>query len=299
MTELTDPDTAFGKPPAPAAAPDRVDAPVSGDRAGLLQVLLMPSALGLIVIVTLAVFADFFAPYGMAEINPINALAPPSRDHLMGTDLFGRDVFSRVIYGGQLSLIIGFTAASIGTTIGVLMGVSAGYFRGVIDGVAMRVTDILLAFPSTLMAIVIVAVLGPSTINMILAVGIASSPGYARLVRSLALSLRHAEYVVAAQLTGCRPWTIIFRHVLPNLRNSVIVYATLDIATVILIAAGLGFLGLGTRPPTAEWGLMVADGRETLQIAWWVTFFPGLAILLTTFCIYSFGERLATVLDPK
>ncbi len=298
MTEHTGSDATFG-PLSKVVVEDATDAGVAGDRPALLPALLTPSALGLLVIVTLAVFADFFAPYGMAEINPADSLAPPSRDHLMGTDLFGRDVFSRVIYGGRLSLIIGFTAASIAAVLGVLMGVSAGYFRGVTDGVTMRIMDILLAFPSTLMAIVIVAVLGPSTINMILAVGIASSPGYARLVRSLALSLRHQEYVVAAQLTGCRPWTIIFRHVLPNLRNSVIVYATLDIATVILIAAGLGFLGLGTRPPAAEWGLMVADGRETLEIAWWVTFFPGLAILLTTFCIYSFGEQLATVLDPK
>ena len=181
----------------------------------------------------------------------------------------------------------------------MLVGVAAGYFGGLTDSVSMRLIDVLLAFPGTLLAIVIVAVLGPSLINLILAVGIASAPGYARLVRSHALSLRSSEYVTAARVIGVRPWTIIFRHVLPNLRNSVIVYATLDIATVILIAAGLGFLGLGTRPPAAEWGLMVADGRETLQIAWWVTAFPGLAILLTTLCIYSFGERLAMFLDPK
>ena len=264
-----------------------------------LRLLLSPSTIGLAAIVILAAFAGVIAPYGPAEVDPINALMPPSADFLMGTDLFGRDVFSRVIYGGQLSLAIGLTATAIGASIGVLAGVASGYFGSWTDGIAMRVMDVLLAFPGTLMAIVIVAVLGPSTVNLILAVGIASSPGYARLVRSLTLRLRHADYVTAAEITGVRPWTIILRHVLPNLRNSVIVYATLDIATVILIAAGLGFLGLGTRPPTPEWGLMVADGRETLQIAWWVTFFPGLAILLTTLCIYGFGERLADILDAK
>lgn len=275
------------------------DAPDRPRPVGLLKLFMAPSAFGLLIIVLLAVFADFIAPYGEAEIDPANALMPPSWERPFGTDLFGRDVFSRVLYGGQLSLFIGCTAALIGGTIGVLVGVAAGFFGRLTDSIAMRFIDILLAFPGTLLAIVIVAVLGPNMMNLIIAVGIASAPGYARLVRSHALSLRSMEYVTASRVIGVRPWTIIFRHILPNLRNSVIVYATLDIATVILIAAGLGFLGLGARPPTAEWGLMVADGRETLQIAWWVTAFPGLAILLTTLCIYSFGERLATFLDPK
>ena len=284
---------------SPAEAP--VPAVERTDNGGvpLLKLFMAPSAAGLLAIVVLSLSAGLIAPYGEAEIDPVNALMPPSWKNLMGTDLFGRDVFSRVLFGGRLSLFIGCTSALIGGTIGVMTGVAAGYFGGPTDSVAMRCIDVLLAFPGTLLAIVIVAVLGPNLINLILAVGIASAPGYARLVRSHALSLRTAEYVTASRVTGCGPWTIIFRHVLPNLRNSVIVYATLDIATVILIAAGLGFLGLGTRPPTAEWGLMVADGRETLQIAWWVTAFPGLAILLTTLCIYSFGERLATFLDPK
>lgn len=263
------------------------------------RILISPSALGLILLVGMALGASLIAPYGPAAVDPINALLPPSTDHPMGTDLFGRDVFSRVLFGGQLSLTIGCTAALIAGTIGLTVGVVTGYFGGWVDTVAMRMMDVLLAFPGTLMAIVIVAVLGPSTFNLILAVGIASSPGYARLVRSLTLALRQSDYVVAAEITGVRPAAIIISHILPNLRNSVIVYATLDIATVILIAAGLGFLGLGTQPPTPEWGLMIADGRETLQIAWWVTFFPGLAILSMTLCIYSFGERLAEVLDAR
>lgn len=264
-----------------------------------LRLLLSPSTIGLVVLVGLCLGASLFAVTDPTRVDPINALLPPSADHLMGTDLFGRDVFSRVLHGGQLSLTIGCTAAAIAAAIGVTVGVVTGFFGGWVDTVAMRLMDVLLAFPGTLMAIVIVAVLGPNTFNLILAVGIASSPGYARLVRGLTLSLRHADYVVAAEITGVRPAAIILSHILPNLRNSVIVYATLDIATVILIAAGLGFLGLGTQPPTPEWGLMIADGRETLQIAWWVTFFPGLAILLMTLCIYSFGERLAELLDAR
>ncbi|WP_210483442.1 ABC transporter permease [Microvirga antarctica] len=263
------------------------------------RLLLSPSAIALIIIVLLAAFAGVIAPYGEAQINPVAALEPPSFAHLMGTDTFGRDIFSRVLYGGRLSLMIGCSAAAIGATIGVLVGMAAGYFGGRIDSIAMRIIDVLLAFPGTLLAIVIVAVLGPNLLNLVLAVGIASVPGYARLVRSLSLSIRESDYVTAARATGVRSWTIIFRHVFPNLRNSVIVYATLNIATAILNAAGLGFLGLGSKPPTAEWGLMVADGRETLEIAWWITAFPGLSILVTTLVIYSFGETLTAALDPR
>lgn len=268
-------------------------------RLGLLRMMLHPGALGLLTIVLLAILAPWIAPFGEAEINPVNALMPPSWTNLMGTDLYGRDVFSRVLYGGRLSLTIGCVAAVIAITIGTIVGVAAGYFGGATDLVAMRFIDILLAFPGTLLAIVIVAILGPNVFNLILAVGIGSAPGYARLVRAQTQSIRTAEFVTAAQVLGVRQWTIIARHILPNLRNSLIVYATLDIASIIMIAAGLGFLGLGARPPTAEWGVMVADGRETLRIAWWVTAFPGAAILLTTLSIYAFGERLAQYLDPK
>jgi len=268
-------------------------------RMALIRMILHPGALCLAAIVLLSILAPYIAPYGEGEINPVNALMPPSWSNLMGTDLYGRDVFSRVLYGGRLSLMIGCLAAIIAITIGTIVGVAAGYFGGPTDMVAMRFIDILLAFPGTLLAIVIVAILGPNVFNLIIAVGIGSAPGYARLVRSQAQSLRTSEFVTAAQVLGVRPWVIIFRHILPNLRNSLIVYATLDIASIIMIAAGLGFLGLGARPPTAEWGLMVADGRETLRIAWWVTAFPGAAILLTTLSIYAFGERLAQYLDPK
>lgn len=281
-----------------AAAEAVLESPARA-RGVLLRNLLTPSGIALIVIILAAVFAPVIAPYGEAEIDPVNALDPPSWAHPMGTDMFGRDVFSRVIYGARLSLLIGLAAAAIGAVIGLAIGMAAGYFAGWVDRVSMSVIDVLLAFPGTLLAMVIVAMLGPSTTNLIFAVGIATVPGYARLVRSLTLSIKQADYVLAARSIGVHPLVIVKRHVYPNLRASVIVYATLSVATAILNAAGLGFLGLGSKPPTAEWGLMVADGRETLEIAWWVTTFPGLAILVTTLVIYSFGDALNNALDPK
>jgi ABC-type dipeptide/oligopeptide/nickel transport system permease subunit len=263
------------------------------------RLLLAPSAAALAAIVLLAAFAGVITPYGEAEIDPLRSLEAPSWEHPMGTDMFGRDMLTRVLYGARLSLAIGISSAAIGASLGLAIGLAAGYFGRWTDGVAMRIVDVLLAFPGTLLAMVIVAMLGANVVNLVLAVGISSVPGYARLVRSLTLSIREADYVVASRAIGCRPLWIIRRHVIPNLRNSVIVYATLNIATAILIAAGLGFLGLGSKPPTAEWGLMVADGRDTLEIAWWVTAFPGLAILVTTLAIYSFGEALSTALDPR
>jgi len=264
-----------------------------------LRAFLTPSGAAFLTILLLAALGPMATPYGEAEINPMRALEAPSWAYPMGTDLFGRDVFTRVLYGARLSLLIGISAALIGATIGLAVGMVAGLSGGWLDRVAMSAIDLLLAFPGTLLAMVIVAMLGPSVTNLILAVGIATVPGYARLVRSMALSIRQADYVLAARAIGVRPWVIALRHVYPNLRASVVVYATLSVATAILNAAGLGFLGLGSKPPTAEWGLMVADGRETLEIAWWVTAFPGLAILVTTLVIYSFGDALNTALDPK
>jgi peptide/nickel transport system permease protein len=268
-------------------------------RSRLLGGMLAPSVAALAAIVLAAAFAPVIAPYGEAEIDPVNALDPPSWAHPMGTDMFGRDVFSRVLYGARLSLFIGVAAASIGAVIGLTIGMAAGYFGRWVDRIAMGFVDILLAFPGTLLAMVIVAMLGPSTVNLILAVGVATVPGYARLVRSMTLSIRQADFVIAARSIGVHSLLIVLRHVYPNLRASVVVYATLSVATAILNAAGLGFLGLGSKPPTAEWGLMVADGRELLEVAWWISTFPGLAILVTTLVIYSFGDALNKALDPK
>jgi peptide/nickel transport system permease protein len=267
--------------------------------ARLLRGLAAPATLALAAIVLAAALAPLIAPYGEAEIDPVNALDPPSFAHPMGTDMFGRDVASRVLYGARLSLLIGIAAAGLGAVLGLAVGMTAGYFGRWIDRVAMGVIDTLLAFPGTLLAMVIVAMLGPSTVNLILAVGIATVPGYARLVRSMTLSIRQADFVLAARSIGVHPLVVMARHVFPNLRASLVVYATLSVATAILNAAGLGFLGLGSRPPTAEWGLMVADGRELLEVAWWISTFPGLAILVTTLAIYGFGDALNKALDPK
>lgn len=268
-------------------------------RSSAVKLLTRPSAIIMVAIVLAAVFASRLTPYGEADINPLRSLEPPSWDHPMGTDMFGRDILTRVLYGARLSLTIGLAASGIGAIIGLVVGIAAGYFGRWTDSIAMRIIDVLLAFPGTLLAMVIVAMLGASVTNLILAVGISAVPGFARLVRSQTLSIREADYVLAARSIGCRPLWIIAHHIFPNLRASLIVYATLNVATSILVAAGLGFLGLGSKPPTAEWGLMVADGRETLEIAWWVTAFPGLAILVTTLVIYTFGEALNTALEPR
>jgi len=280
-----------------------VDAAVAASgprpRGGAMKLLTNPSAIIMVAIVLAAVFADRLTPYGEADINPLRSLEPPSWDHPMGTDMFGRDILTRVLYGARLSLTIGLAASGLGAVIGLVIGIAAGYFGRWTDSIAMRIIDVLLAFPGTLLAMVIVAMLGASITNLILAVGISAVPGFARLVRSQTLSIREADYVLAARSIGCRPLWIIRHHIFPNLRASLIVYATLNVATSILVAAGLGFLGLGSKPPTAEWGLMVADGRETLEIAWWVTAFPGLAILVTTLVIYTFGEALNSALEPR
>jgi peptide/nickel transport system permease protein len=282
---------------AAVAQPVRAAAGARASR--LMRGLGAPATLALAAIVVAAVFAPAIAPFGEADIDPVNALDPPSLAHPMGTDMFGRDVASRVLYGARLSLFIGVAAASLGAMVGLAVGMTAGYFGRWVDRVAMGVIDTLLAFPGTLLAMVIVAMLGPSTANLILAVGVASVPGYARLVRSMTLSIREADYVLAARAIGVHPLVVMARHVFPNLRASLIVYATLSVASAILNAAGLGFLGLGSRPPTAEWGLMVADGRELLEVAWWISTFPGLAILVTTLVIYGFGDALNRALDPK
>ncbi len=268
-------------------------------RRGWAWVMLRPSTICMVAILLLAAFANRLTPYGEAEIDPVNGMDPPSLSHPMGTDGFGRDILTRVLYGGRLSLLIGFASAAIGAVGGLAVGMVAGYVGGKLDNVLMRITDVMLAFPGTLLALVIVAMLGASIVNLIFAVGIASIPGCARLVRSLALSIRETDYVLAARSVGCQSQVILMRHVFPNLRSSLVVYTTLNVATAILNAAALGFLGLGSKPPTAEWGLMVADGRDTLEIAWWITAFPGLALLATTLTIYAFGETLNAAFDPR
>jgi peptide/nickel transport system permease protein len=253
----------------------------------------------LLVLVLAAVFAPLLTPYDYAKISPLDAYSPPSLAHPMGTDKFGRDVFTRVLYGGRISLTVGLIATAIGGCIGVVLGMTAGYFGGLIDEATMRLLDMLLAFPGILLAMGIVAMLGPSLQNLMIAVGIGYIAGFARLMRGNVLAARKFDYVLAAEALGGRSGTIMRRHILPNIAAPLIVYATLSVASAILTAAGLSFLGLGARPPSPEWGIMLSDGRETLNRAWWVSLFPGLAILVTTLSINFVGDGLRSALDPR
>jgi peptide/nickel transport system permease protein len=269
----------------------------------LRRFLTIPSAVGgavlLVALVLAAIFAPLLTPFDFAAIAPTDAYAPPSREHLMGTDKFGRDVFTRVIYGGRISLTVGLIAIAIGASIGVTVGLVAGYFGGLVDEASMRVLDVLLAFPGILLAMGVVAMLGPDLRNLMIAVGIGYIAGFARLMRGNVLAARKFDYVLAAEAIGGRAGTIMGRHILPNITAPLIVYATCGVASAILTAAGLSFLGLGAKPPSPEWGIMLSDGRETLNRAWWVSLFPGLAILVTTISINFVGDGLRIALDPR
>lgn len=253
----------------------------------------------LAVMVLSAIFAPVIAPYDPIAQDTSSIRAAPSAQHLFGADNFGRDVFSRVLYGGRMSLPVGFVAVGITAIAGVALGLIAGYYGRAIDSVIMRWVDIMLAFPGILLAMALVAILGSSLFNLMLAVGIAAIPEYTRVVRGTVLSAREAEYVVAARVTGARDRSIVLRHILPNVLPPVIVLATLGIAGAIILGSTLSFLGLGIKPPTPEWGNMLADGRSMLRHQWWVSLFPGLAIMLTVLAINLLGDGLRDALDPR
>jgi peptide/nickel transport system permease protein len=256
-------------------------------------------AVVLAMIVLLAVFAPVVAPYDPIEQNSQAIRARPSREHFFGADTFGRDVFSRVLYGGRQSLPVGLVAVGIAALIGVAFGLIAGYRGGWIDSLIMRAVDMMLAFPGILLAMSIVAILGTSLFNLMLAVGIASIPEYTRVVRGSVLSVREMEYVTAARVSGARDRAVMLRHILPNVLPPIIVLATLGIAGAIILGSTLSFLGLGIQPPTAEWGNMLSDGRSMMRHFWWVSFFPGLAIMLTVLAINLLGDGLRDALDPR
>lgn len=253
----------------------------------------------LIVMVLLAAFAPVVAPYDPIKQDSQAIRAAPSRDHLFGADTFGRDVFSRVLYGGRKSLPIGLIAVSIAAIAGVSFGLLAGYRGGWIDALVMRAVDLMLAFPGILLAMAIVAILGTSLVNLMLAVGIAAIPDYTRVVRGTTLSARESEYVTAARVAGARDGVIMFRHILPNILAPIIVLVTLGIAGAIILGSTLSFLGLGIQPPEPEWGNMLSDGRSMMRHFWWVSFFPGLAIMITVLSINLLGDGLRDALDPR
>jgi peptide/nickel transport system permease protein len=257
---------------------------------------------GLVILALLALMAiaaPLIAPYDPNAIAPISNLKGPSGAHLFGTDQFGRDILSRIFFGARLSFEVGFIAVGLAMACGVVLGLVAGYFGRTVDAVITVLIDIMLAFPGILLALAIIAILGPSLYNLMIAVGIAGIPAYTRLVRGTTLAAKQQAYVEAARVSGAQDTAIMFRHILPNVLSPVIVLATLGIGSAILVGASLSFLGLGAKPPTPEWGAMLSAGRNYLSLAWWITLFPGLAIMLTVLSINMVGDGLRDALDPR
>ncbi len=256
-------------------------------------------------VVAIAVFADVIAPHGAIDQYRDALLKPPFWQEgadprfLLGTDAVGRDMLSRLIYGSRFSLFVGCIVVSGALVVGVIVGLVAGYAGGRVDALIMRVMDIILAFPSLLLALALVAVLGPSLINAMIAIAIVQQPHYVRLTRAAVLSEKTKDYVVAARVAGARPLRLMFVTILPNCLSPLIVQAALSFSTAILDAAALGFLGMGAQPPTPEWGTMLAEAREFILRAWWVVTFPGVAILVTVLAINLMGDGLRDALDPK
>lgn len=258
--------------------------------------------LGLLVMVILilaAIFADYVAPYGYDDQDLMRRFQTPNSQHWFGTDNFGRDIFSRIVYGAQVSLKVGLIAVGIAMFIGGALGAVAGFYGGKIDNFIMRFIDVLLAIPSILLAISIVAALGPELRNVMIAVGIGSIPSYGRIVRASVLSLRDQEFIEAARAVGADDTRLILKHIIPNSMAPLIVQATIGVANAILSAAGLGFIGLGIQPPLAEWGAMLNSGRQYIRDYPHLTAFPGLAIMITIFALNLLGDGLRDALDPR
>ncbi|WP_392337009.1 ABC transporter permease [Loktanella salsilacus] len=254
-----------------------------------------------VVLILMAIFANVISPYDPIRGGDLRTerLLPPSWAHLMGTDDQARDIFSRIVHGSRLTLMVVALVAIIATPIGLAVGTTAGYFGGWVDVVLMRITDIFLAFPRLILALAFVAALGPGIENAIIAIAITSWPPYARLARAETLQIRDADYIAAIRLQGAGSARIIWGHVVPLCLSSVIVRVTLDMAGIILTAAGLGFLGLGAQPPQPEWGAMIAAGRRFMIDFWWVATIPGIAIFVVSLGFNLLGDGLRDVLDPK
>ena len=255
----------------------------------------------LIALVLVATFAGVLAPHSpyAGDLAGARLLPPLSPGHLLGTDDQGRDILSRLIYGSRLTLAVVLMVAVLTAPVGLLVGTVAGYAGGIIDTVLMRVTDIFLAFPKLVLALALVAALGPGIENAVIAIAITSWPPYARMARAETLAVRHADYIDAIRLMGASPLRIVLRHVMPMCLSSLIVRVTLDMAGIILIAAGLGFLGLGAQPPAPEWGAMIASGRRFILDQWWVATMPGMAILTVSLGFNLVGDGLRDALDPR
>jgi peptide/nickel transport system permease protein len=284
----------------PAVSPDKGSGPWRDAWKAFRKNKTAMLGLGIIVFfVLIALLAPFIAPYGFKEQELVNRLKAPSADHWFGTDDLGRDMFTRILYGARISLWVGFFSVIGSIVVGTFLGILAGFYGKWIDMLISRMFDILLAFPSILLAIAIVAILGPSLQNALYAIAIVNIPTYGRLVRAKVLSLKSEEYITAARAIGMKNNRILLTHILPNSLTPIIVQGTLGIATAIIEAAALGFLGLGAQPPDPEWGKMLSDSRQFIQKAPWTVVFPGLSIMLTVLGFNLVGDGLRDVLDPR
>jgi len=256
---------------------------------------------GIVVLVLFcaSVFAPVISPWNPTDINVNAILLPPGPSHLFGTDELGRDVFSRMLWGARISLKVGFVAVGIAVVIGIIVGALAGFYGGWVDSVLMRFVDMMLCFPSFFLILAVIAILEPSIYNIMAVIGITSWMGVARLVRAEFLRIREMDYVTAAKSMGASDKRIIFLHILPNALSPVLVAATLGVAGAILTESALSFLGIGVQPPTPSWGNMLTAGKDNMEIAWWLSVFPGLAILITVLGYNLLGEGLRDVLDPR
>jgi len=250
-------------------------------------------------LILVTIFAPLLAPYDPLAADLANRIRPPSAEHWFGTDQLGRDILSRVIYGAQYTLLIVGLVAVTAAPVGLLVGTTAGFFGGWVDAVLMRITDIFLAFPKLILALAFVSALGPGIENAILAIAITAWPPYARIARAETITVRKSDFIEAARLQGTSNFSLIIGHITPMCMSSLVVRVTLDMAGMILIAAGLGFLGLGAQPPMPEWGAMVSDGRQFLLEQWWVATVPGIAILIVSLGFNLLGDGLRDVLDPR
>jgi peptide/nickel transport system permease protein len=250
-------------------------------------------------VVLLAVLAPWIAPYDPTEINVHAILLPPSPEHWCGTDTLGRDIFSRMLYGARISLSVGFVAVGISMLIGIALGAIAGYAGGKVDTLLMRLTDMALCFPTFFLILAVIAFLEPSIWNIMIVIGLTSWMGVTRLVRAEFMSLREREFTLAASALGVKPVALIVRYLLPNAMGPILVSAVLGIAGAILLESGLSFLGLGVQPPDPSWGNILTEGKDNLQFAWWLSLFPGLAILLTVLGYNLLGEGLRDIFDPR
>jgi peptide/nickel transport system permease protein len=271
---------------------------------GIIAVISNPTAVVGLVIVTLLVLMAIFAPWLTMGHSPLaqdlaGRLAPPSAEHWFGTDELGRDILARTLFGARATLTIVVLVSIVVVPIGLAVGTVAGYLGGWIDAVLMRITDIFLAFPRLILALAFAAALGPGIENAVIAISLTSWPAYARIARSETMAIARSDFIQAVVLQGASTWRVLFRHIVPLCLSSVIVRLTLDMAGIILTAAGLGFLGLGARPPTAEWGAMVSSGRDVILDQWWVATIPGLAIFIVSLGFNLLGDGLRDVFDPK